>query len=105
MKKQKVTFTKQEICTIISEELKAIRESNESVPESEEKKSHEISAAADTLADAITTFNVVGLPEVPEELKSYLDRAKKILDNMSDNPGQYKGGSGRRRPSVKEDSY
>lgn len=105
MKKQKVTFTKDEIRTFINEELKALRESSEGAEEAEGKKSHEISAAADTLADAITAFNDAGLPEVPEELKSSLSRAKSILDNMSDNPGQYKGGAGRKRPEVKEGGY
>lgn len=61
--------------------------------EVESKESHEISAAANNLLKAIQTFEEEGLPDVPAELDSALKSAKMILNNMSDNPGRYKGGA------------
>lgn len=102
--KQKIIISKDRIRKIVQEEWRRALTEAEDVDASE-KKSYEISAAADALSDAITTFNDAGLPEVPDELKSCLKRAKTILDNMSDNPGQYKGGRSGRRTSVEEGNY
>ena len=96
---KKVQFTSKEINKFINEELQKLVEAASS--DDQGKKSHEISAAADTLSDAITTFEEADLPEVPEELSSSLRRAKNILNNMSDNPGQYKGAQGKQRSDDK----
>jgi len=96
----KITISEKRMREIISEELAAvIKEAGKSVitedmqTEDEQKKSHEISAAASTLHDAIESFEGEDLPDVPSELASALQSAKSVLANMADSPGQYKGGA------------
>lgn len=86
--KQTFKISPKKLRQIVQEEL--MREAKSQVAETE---SHEISAAANSLLQAIKAFNEEELPEVPEQLSSCLTKAERVLNNMSDNPGQYKGAS------------
>jgi hypothetical protein len=93
MSNKKLHMTESKLRSVVREELinklRSIKEATEDVVA---KESHEISAAASTLKKAIDAFNAEDLPEVPSELASALSTASSVLDNMSDNPGRYKGG-------------
>lgn len=87
---KKVVIKESRLKEIVLEEMvKLMRE--EKAAEESPKASHEISAAANALRTAIEQFESEGLPEIPIELTTALKVAKTIADNMSDNPGRYRG--------------
>jgi hypothetical protein len=85
---KKKLVTQSDIRRIVKQEL--MKESKGS--DDSNVKPYEISAAATKLLDAISDFNSLSLPEVPDELSSSLSSAISILKNMENNPGQYNGG-------------
>lgn len=92
MQSQKLNITESKLRKIVREEIISKLRSIKEATEVDTKESHEISAAASTLRKAIDTFNDENLPEVPTELSTALSTALTVLNNMSDNPGRYKGG-------------
>lgn len=93
-------ITEKTVRKIIREAIKQRLGLTEAV-EVESKESHEISAAANLLLKAIKAFEDEGLPDIPSELSTALKSASVVLNNMSDNPGRYKGGAS---ASVKDES-
>jgi hypothetical protein len=93
MSNKKLHMTESSLRNVVREEIiNRLRSLKEATDDVVAKESHEISAAASTLKKAIDAFNAEDLPEVPTELAAALSSASSVLDNMSDNPGRYKGG-------------